>query len=234
MIDARFKTGLLAGFALVVGYFTWPYWEPPPLPAETEGKLPLLEAGWLNIQPGAGTGRDPFALPASRRPAKPKPTAIAARSGVRKPPRSARKPGEAPLPALSLGAVLIHGERRAAILNGRVYRTGMPLKLDDPDVGRWKLDRVAPDGVIVAEVSGPRTLKVAFPSRKAARTAPKAADPSGRPALGIAEAEALRPGVLEQLAAESGGNVGVVYGKLWQIFLGQLSGRPAAPAGRNR
>lgn len=232
MVDLRFKLAVLGASALAVGYLAYPYWDPPSPQTESETKPPVLEARWLAKPAESVAGRDPFALPESRRP--PRPPAAVAQPRDRAPgpgggAAAASTARPTPPPELSLGAVLIDGDRRAAILNGRVYRPGESLRLDGPDRGRWRLDRVAPDGVVVAETSGPRSLRVGF---RRARVTGRGVRADRTTATEAAQPGPEGPGhaILERLGIASGGDVGAAYGKLWELFLGSASGSRDAPA----
>src|SRR5581483_4317625 len=112
-------------FSAAVGYLAWSYYGEPDLAAEPAKSIPKLEASWLDPKIEPTHERNPFLTPASE--------AAIARAKAEKAQADGKtapseESGPTP-PELTLGAVMIRGGSRAAILNGRVYRPGDRLVL---------------------------------------------------------------------------------------------------------
>jgi hypothetical protein len=178
----------------------WPYlWGPleaaPPGPKEAP--LPEIKAALLEPAVGTNFDRDPFQETAAARLALARPAFARLQARVvgwfRR--RPADDPGDGTYAAtgkveaagpgadLVLNGTFLQGERRLAVINGRVYAPGEPLKGLDAARGRYVLAEVRPLAVVIdapgrrLELSyrGPSSAPPAGPSRRPATTAGGAA-----------------------------------------------------------
>lgn len=147
--------GKLAPTAIVCGLVAWCCW--PHLEGshwatgvQPAAELPRLAGELLSPQIEPAPDRDPFQPPPVRKPAPPE-----NRQPAEPPPGKVEHERtvveEAPVDVfsgLALGAIYIRGDRRVALINGRVYQQGQPLVLSVP----------AADPCIVTEVSAERVL----------------------------------------------------------------------------
>jgi hypothetical protein len=224
----KFQLGLLGAFLAAIGYCAWPYFAAPDRPIAATPELPRVEVSWLNPELEPPAVRDPFERPgaAMPQPTKPSGPSSASTAGA---PAAASAPAPAP-PELTLGAVLIRGERRSAILNGRVYRSGEPLRVEGQPAGAWRLEKVGPEGVLVTDSRGRRPIQIGFPRREVA-TSPKSRSDAPAPASEALSIEKLvggSSGILERLGQRSGGDLGTAYRDLLGLFAGAMAGEGRA------
>lgn len=175
----------LAGFVAAVVYCAWPYLFPSPRPVPKASLLPRMESASLKPAIDPASDRDPFARvrpdAATKPPAAPAPAParhVALASNLGPNPKAtasapaARGPDErkAVQPAsiadgLKLGATMVGGARRAAIINGKVYSQGETIVVSEGFPSSWTLSRVERDGVALVPRSGGRTVNLAFARR---------------------------------------------------------------------
>lgn len=134
MASSLAKIGPLFAVAGLTGYCLFPFLGPERIAREAAADRPApIEQALLDPRLEPPLDRNPFeaALPAS--------TAGATASGpatgkTRSAPRSG--PPEPRLPdGLVLGATLVHGRRRAAVINGRIYSEGETLEVPGAGAG---------------------------------------------------------------------------------------------------
>jgi hypothetical protein len=236
MTSVLTKIGPLAGFVAAIGYCLWPHIGAGPPPRAPESLLPTIEARWLKSTFDPPGPRDPFAKPS----AEPGPVAATAQPAAQAkgPARGAaaarpREPG--PPPRFVLGATMVNGARRSAIINGRVYRQGDPIKLTE-GTGAWTLNLIEPHRVTLSEASRKKPVVLAF--REAG------AEPDGGPGAGKPPADVRSTmagldiplpdaGLLGRLAEQAGGGIPKAYGSLLGLVLdlasGQRTGGDARP-----
>ncbi|RUL84178.1 hypothetical protein [Tautonia sociabilis] len=255
--DSLVKLGPLGGFLVAVGYCAWPYVSPPRPPAPPPARMPKIEASWLDPDLKPASDRDPFrgtgspppppALAASPGPAGPAGPAPRA-SEPERPIRVASRRVE-PSPEFRLGATLVSGPRRAAIIDGKVYRQGDRF---ESAAGPWTVQWVEPGRVLLGRPRGRDPLILELPDPLSALTnsgsGPKPADTSrpggegpfaglgngldlgsARAALAAVGVSLPAPDLLEQLASRSGGSVAGAY----RALLGLLISPPRAASQPN-
>ena len=217
------KVAPTAVVVVVSGVCTWPYvWAPDdgsggPKPAEPPG----LSAALLEPAVGADFERNPFQETAGVRLALAR-SAFARLKGRladtlkrRKPevpaeePEAARRPverlGVDPAANLVLNATYIQGQKRLAMINGRVYSQGEMLKGIESATGRWKLSEVRPHSVVI-DVRG-KLMELSYPSPGSSPPGAVARGPSTMTADegGISEAPPGRPSARPAARAAAAG-----------------------------
>lgn len=147
--------GLFLG---TVGYLSWPYLTMEAEAAREKPKPPTIDAQTLHPEFEEPALRNPFAAAQPQRAAK-------ATSVVEAPSPSAPAVDREPVGSWKLGATLVGGPRKAAVLDGRVYREGEFLLDRGGTPGPWKLAVVQAERVLLTNRAGSRTLAVKFPER---------------------------------------------------------------------
>ncbi|QDV39675.1 hypothetical protein [Tautonia plasticadhaerens] len=243
----------LGAFLAAVGYCVRPYVMPEPPPMPPTPQLPKIDASWLKPTFEPPVDRNPF-LPPGADPPPPTiagtpdaaPGAAGSASGLDGdgdggPATAAAKAGppDGPPAPFTLGATMVSGPRRAAIIDGRVYRQGERIEVGG---ARWTVDRIEPGRVLLDRPGLPGPLVVEM-SGRAPRPADAPADaPGDGPATGIAgrighgldDARQVLaaagvhlpgPSLLEEVAARSGGTVPGAYRSLLDLLVSP----PGAP-----
>ncbi len=147
-----------------VGYLAWPYIDPENEPAQAKAEVPALEAKWLAPVFPPSAKRDPFriVLPVVDEKEAPGIGPNEREGAV----ATARGPREVPNPTYRLGATLLGGRRRVAVIDDRVYQEGDQIE-ENGKLGLWKLARVE-DGHVVIVGPRDRPLRIEFPKRSEA------------------------------------------------------------------
>jgi hypothetical protein len=154
-----------------------------------------------------------------------------------------------PAPVFALGATLVAGDRRAAIINGRVYRQGELLERPEGSPGTaWTVARIEPGRVVLGRENHQDSLVLELPDRLAAllaETTPAANDSSddrglragletltdARAALAAAGVHLPVPDLMEQIARQSGGSLPEISKALLRLLVAPPSSRlPSPPA----
>jgi len=161
--------------AAIVGWCCWPYLEeagPKDVGAKTSP--PQITHALLEPAFAAKLPRDPFhVVQTSKSVEKPK-AAPAAKASAASP--STKKTDAAEMPkGLTLSGTLIAGNRRAALINGRLWEQGQCLELSKNAAEPWVLAQVFPYGAVVQSGAKRLELRYAGPEDKRASTAPIAA-----------------------------------------------------------
>ncbi|MEW4568901.1 hypothetical protein AB1L88_13635 [Tautonia sp. JC769] len=254
MSNELIKLGPLAGFLLAVGYCVWPHVAPPPHQAAPTPALPKIDSSLLTPDFAAPSSRDPFRQHDD-------PARLAARPG---PAEAGRGPGVAgrsntparagalrpSSPGFELGATLVSEGRRAAIIDGRVYRQGEPLERPEgaPGGASWTVARIEPGRVILGRENHRDSLVLELPDRLAAlmaETSPAALESfndrsvrvgmetltEARAALAAAGVHLPAPDLIEQIARRSGGSLPEISMALLRLLVSPPPGPlPAGPA----
>ncbi|MBY0398396.1 MAG: hypothetical protein K2X91_18270, partial [Thermoleophilia bacterium] len=150
------KCGPPALFLAAVAYLLWPYVDPEPTPPLKPSTIPTIRAAWLKPKFADAGPRDPFSPPDAKAP---DPNAVAKSKAAKKGAKAkdvAKKEAEAappppppePTPEFALGATLVRGRVRAAILDGKVYREGEVVP-DGKTSGGWTIALIRGEGVIL-------------------------------------------------------------------------------------
>lgn len=194
---AKFAPPVLA--MAVTGYCVWPYLDapedtnPPARPA-----LPKIEPQQLSPTLAPTLERNPFELagalapkPVAEEKAKTAASQSAARPGGRMNRPADRKPeaSRSLLEGWSLGATVVHGPRRGAIINGKVYDEGEMVAPPQRDGKGLRLARVERDRVLLQEPGRSGSVALGY-SRSRGK---KASAPASRPI-----AEAMPPAALPE------------------------------------
>lgn len=246
------KLGPLAGFLLAVGYCVWPHVAPPPHQAAPTPSLPKIDSSLLKPDFGPPSARDPFrqagdpvqlvAQPSEARESQ------AASSVVRSNASGTVAAPRMPAPVFALGATLVSGDRRAAIINGRVYRQGERLEGSEGSPRTsWTVARIEPGRVVLGRENHQDSLVLELPDRLAALMAeatPAANDSAdelglragletltdARAALAAAGVHLPVPDLMEQIARQSGGSLPEISKALLRLLVDPPSNRlPSTP-----
>lgn len=176
----------------VVGWCVWPYLDSPTILEPTQSEVPESESRLFNLSLEPASDRNPFvslegsgAEPVKRPQREGKPRSVAAQQ----PSKGTAQGGIASagndsnteeLPhKWNLGATLVHGRRRAAVINGRVYLLGEMVAATSPESEPARLNRIERDLVYLQIKDRPRPIVLAYanvaspqvPSRPAPRPA---------------------------------------------------------------
>ncbi|MFO0956838.1 MAG: hypothetical protein U0800_05140 [Isosphaeraceae bacterium] len=178
------------------GYLSWPYLTMEPEAAREKAKPATLDASVLHPDFRDPAPRNPFVGPPALR---------ASKKGALEESNSA--PPEAvdrePVGSWRLGATLVGGRNKAAVVDGRVYREGEFLLDKGGKAGPWKLAMVQAERILLTNRAGSRTLVVRFPERT--YPDPKAKGNS-RPTKPAQAVEQAGEDLLRELAG-AGGNL---------------------------
>jgi hypothetical protein len=247
MSNELIKLGPLAGFLLAVSYCVWPHVAPPPHQVAPTPALPTIDASLLKPDFGPASLRDPFRQaddPArlADRPGEGKASPVTSRMVSSNTPGAAAA-ARPSAPGFVLGATLVSGDRRAAIIDGRVYRQGEALDRPEgsPRVS-WTVARIEPGRVVLGRENHRDSLVLDLPDRLAAlmaETAPSAVESfndrslrvglealtDARAALAAAGVHLPVPDLMEQIARQSGGSLPEITGALLRL----LVARPSSP-----
>ncbi len=145
---------------------------------------PELAVSLLAPPAAPAPSRDPFNLKAAAPKKSPVTRATQSDGGPRKGAATGQgtAPHQKPRPAasgLTLSATLLRGERRVALINGKFFTEGDPLK--DVTAGGVTLARVYPDRVLLRQ--GEETVELKFSDRSESKTSsPGVAKPATKPA----------------------------------------------------
>jgi hypothetical protein len=184
------RSGIIAEAA---GFLAWPYLgsapAAPDATSEKKDKAPTLAEELLSPAFGTAPERDPFgvedrvraalaarAASTARRPGGKGPTAEAVAG---RPAPDAKPVPPDPferLKGLVLEATIIHGARRAALINGKIYKQGDPLAAQGADgLTPLVLERIDRDKVTLA--SGPGRAELKFTGRGSSSSSSDAPKP---------------------------------------------------------
>ena len=233
------KLAPLGGFLAAVGYCVWPYLSPSPSASASTPHLPKIEASWLKPHFGPPANRNPF-LSGGAEPVRTadtgQPTIPVASSTRETTHPSTTRPANpvwSQAPDFSLGATLVSGERRAAIIDGRVYRQGDRFESDN---GFWTVDWVEPGRVLLGQPSRRNPLVLELSDHLTAMNEASQAEQdsstattlgfgsefsmsNARAALSEAGVNLPAPDLLQQIADQSGGNVPGAYRSLLNLLI---------------
>lgn len=152
----------MATVVALVSWWCWPYLEGPDTVAASRPKdeLPRITDPLLSPDVEPTAPRDPF------RPVHQEKTDSLEREPLPTPPPAQPKPPaedqiRETLSGLVLGATYIQGDRRAALIDGRVYRQGEPLELSTPTPEPCVVAGIFPDKVLILHRG--RTVEVTYP-----------------------------------------------------------------------
>jgi hypothetical protein len=161
-----------------IGYCVWPFLDAGEQPEPKRNKPPALEAPLLGPKMLEPSERNPF-LAASKVDLLPPDRTALADSGDTAP--SERAPGSIKS-GWVLGATLIHGNRRAAVIDGRVYLLGERLKVSGHPEQVVQLTRVERDAVRLSVAGSTHEIVLTHPERGKSAAAPVRAVAAARPA----------------------------------------------------
>jgi hypothetical protein len=223
----------LVVFLAAAAWCVWPYLSPtaPSVPRRTEP--PSLDPRLLSPGFKPASKRNPFMRssyePRPESPARSvraekfaEPRPEIGRVRPSKPAAQKTAPKEPSVPrapqGLTLGATLVRGKQRAAIINDKVYVQGETLERIPGERETWRLADVRADGVVLAPKSGDRGIFLAFAAKGESGEPAPDRSREGRPALRPAQEEIpLEPSIAERLAEISGGDVARTYMNLWRL-----------------
>ncbi|WP_169979090.1 hypothetical protein [Tautonia rosea] len=251
MPDELIKLGPLTGFLLAVGYCVWPHVAPPLHQAAPTPALPKIDSSLLKPAFGPPSTRDPFREtnhPAelAARPSNGEASQAPLRNVPSLPPEAAVTP-RMPSSAFTLGATLVSGDRRAAIIDGRVYRQGEALERPESSTrNEWTVTQIEPGRVVLGRRDRRDPLVLELPDRLAALMVEAGPAPSratddrgsrfgletladARAALAAAGVHLPVPDLMEQIARQSGGSLPEISKALLRLLVSPPSNR-AAPA----
>ncbi len=221
-----------AVFLALCGYLTWPFIDPPAPSVSTQEKPLVIDKKWLNPSLEAAATRDPFTdLTIRPAPAPPSqaPRASGATGGQHAKAGTVLSKPKARVDGLVLGGTIARGARRAAIINGRVFRQGDPLEDPGFPTAKWILEQVEAETVVlVNQTDGSRHL-LNFERRAMTETT--------MPADSLAvetlppELSGL-PGGMASLARLSGNNLATTYANLLRLVIDPSSRQKLLGAGK--
>jgi hypothetical protein len=164
------------------GYCVWPYVQPASPPAPPKLELPKIEASWLSPAFAAASRRNVFeqVVPKSAAPAKSQGDDTAARLAEKAALEAKRKEELLALKrSIALGATMVHGARRGAVLNGRAFLEGETVPSPRGGGKSLVLVEVARDHVVLQPDAGSEKFKLEFsPARRAMATSAGGARPA--------------------------------------------------------
>ncbi|SIO12638.1 hypothetical protein SAMN05444166_2592 [Singulisphaera sp. GP187] len=164
----------LLAVVAAVGWCVWPYVDSPPIPQPTMSEVLETEARLFNLSLEPAAGRNPFvaldgpeAEPAERSQTRGEVRSLTAEQGPKATDQggNAGANGSSPQEAAhhwNLGATLVHGRRRAAVINGRIYLLGEMVAATSPDGDPARLDRIERDLVFLRIKDRPRPVVLAY------------------------------------------------------------------------
>jgi hypothetical protein len=140
------KVAPTAVVAAMVTYWCWPHLVDGPAAEQPRAKLPALDTALVSPPKSAAPERDPFLTG-------PQPANAA---GANEPPPTVHsQPTEqhAYDPAQSeqwvLNATMLRGERRIAVINGKLYGEGEPIATPDPTAHPYVVSEIDSDQVVI-------------------------------------------------------------------------------------
>ncbi|AGA30579.1 hypothetical protein [Singulisphaera acidiphila] len=159
----------------VVGWCVWPYLDSPTILEPAQSEAPESESRLFNLSLKPASDRNPFvsldgsgAEPVERPQSGGKPRSVT----VQQPSKGAAQGGNASAAndanteesqhKWNLGATLVHGRRRAAVINGRVYLLGEMVAAASPESQPARLNRVERDLVYLQIKDRPRPIVLAY------------------------------------------------------------------------
>lgn len=163
-----------ATIAAVVGWCCWPYLDdagPREVTAKTSS--PQIAHALLEPAVAAGLPRDPFRIAGTTKPPGPPKDGVApgAKASAASPSTQKRDSAEIPK-GLTLSGTFIAGNRRAALINGRLWEQGQRLEMTSNAVPPWVLAQVSLYGVVLESGTKSVELKYPGPGDRPDRTAP--------------------------------------------------------------
>ncbi len=182
MAGAIVKWVPTATVAAVVGWCCWPYLDdagPREITAKTSS--PQIAHALLEPAVAADLPRDPFRIAGTTKPPGPPKDGVAPGAKASATSRSTQKKDSAEMPkGLTLSGTYIAGNRRAALINGRLWEQGQRLELSGSAATPWVLAQVFPYGVVIESGAKSFELKYPGPGDRPDRMAPI---PAAAPAL---------------------------------------------------
>ncbi len=149
------QAGKLAPLVLTVvgaGYCVYPYAQTQPPPAAAKSDMPKIEAKWLSPSFPPASPRNlfqpviPESLVAAAKTADEAKLRLAKQAEIEAKKRDASR---ALLEGWTLGATMMHGARRGAVVNGKIYLEGQTIPPPGPGGEPLSLFRVERDRVVM-------------------------------------------------------------------------------------
>jgi hypothetical protein len=165
-------------------YFVSPYLQAPALPAAARVDLPKIESRWLSPVLEPASPRNPFvpweaSMAKAEEPKKSSPADSATVAAANTKKSEARKRAETQVALLdgwSLGATMIHGRRRGAVINNQVYLQGETIPPPKSEGKPLVLLQIARDHVVLTERDRAPQLLLGYAPPKEPTDAPKPGD----------------------------------------------------------